>query len=136
MTTSTWALTANEELLRALTSMEQQNDRLLHELSKVLPKAVNALLEVHRCAGQQAVRPSFGVPKAEHLPLAALASPAATSGDSFGLAYATAHSNVGAGSEDGGIDADGESRTWVQELREDFVRQIPIGALNLKIYFS
>ena len=81
-TTTSCAITANDELLRALRAVEQENARFPHTLSRVFVKEVESLLKVHRSAPQQALGPSFGAAKAPSLPPAAQAFPAASRVDS------------------------------------------------------
>ena len=122
-TTTSCAIMANEKLLRALKAMEHQNARLAHELWKVFPQALKPLLDVHRGAAQQLLGPSFGVAKAQPLPPAAQASPASTSADSSGSAYATTHSSVGEGNEPVEVDAGADDPEWMKALRADALRQ-------------
>ena len=85
-TTSSCVITANDELLRTLRSMEQQNARLPREM---FPMAIKPLLDVPRTTARKALGPSFGPAKASPLPLAAEPSPIVT--DSSRATYATAN---------------------------------------------
>ena len=73
-TTTTCAITANDELLRALRAIPQQNSRHPQEISKVFVKEVNPLLDLHRGLAQQARGPCFGAEQVRPLPPAAQAS--------------------------------------------------------------
>ena len=99
--------------------MEQQNARLATELSIAFAKTVMPLLDVHRGAAEQALGPGFVVAKAQPLPPAAQASPADSSADSSGSAYAKAQENVIEGTEPMGMNAGAEEPNWVEELHDD-----------------
>ena len=52
MTTTSCAIMANDEMLRALRAMELQNARLSQEISNEFAKAGKPLLDVHRGAAR------------------------------------------------------------------------------------
>ena len=62
------AISANDELLRALSAMEHQNVRLQRTLSKIFAKAAEPLLKVHRSAAQEVLSPNRGGTMALHSP--------------------------------------------------------------------
>ena len=76
------AITANDELLRTLIAMAQQNAELPHELIKEFEKAVKPLFDVHCTAAQKALGPSSGSAKGQPLPPSGQRSPVGTTTDS------------------------------------------------------
>ena len=112
------AMTANDELIRKLRAVAQQNAQLPQQLSKVFAKAVIPLLDVDRRAAQNALGSSSGLAlglssgppkgpssvsakaqssgpvKARLLPQASQRSSAGTSTDGSATAYTTAQENT------------------------------------------
>ena len=110
------AITAKDELLRALRAMEQQNAMVAQELSKVFAIALKPLLDVLPCGAPQIMRPDFGVAKAQPLPRQRKL-PSSESGYSSASTYATAHFSIGEGKEP--MDLCGPDRDLVEGLVHD-----------------